>query len=231
MSQIKSFTISLPIDTIGFEQFTISKVENLSNKQFEALKVLASEYGQIEYEPEKPKILKRADGSVISGLEEGQEIVYINEQNYKVQEFIFTDVLPQSIYYKKRYKFSKDDIWQFRLSLGLIFLPEDTNLAEKKAKQHTKQREIQFEIDTLNAEEGWVPDWRDHNQDKYYLCVDYDEPDQYSCNCEQDYKDVIRIFKDSSQKRHNKYMSEKTAKTILAKYSQHELKQYLGIIL
>jgi hypothetical protein len=165
---------------------------------------------EVEITYEKPQILKRPDGSVISVPD--------------FEDYLFIDIV-----YGINYELSV--CLPERFAEGTVFLAEDRHLAEKKAKQLTKQREIRFEIDTLNAEEGWVSDWRDHNQDKYYLCVDYDEPDQYSCNCEQDYKDVIRIFKDSSQKRHNKYMSEKTAETIIAKYSQDELKQYLGIIL
>lgn len=201
MSQIKSFTISLPIDTIGFEQFTISKVENLSNKQFEALKVLANQCGEITYE--KPQILKRPDGSVISELEEGQEVVRIFYNNYGRDRCYRYAVSIEFEYSKKN---------EIDLKQGLIFLPEDTDLAEKKAKQLTKQFEIQFEIDRLNAEEG------ETNEHKKVFCYD-EETDK-----------VYLDWADARSKPKTE-VSKATAETILAKYSQQDLKFYLGIII
>jgi hypothetical protein len=101
---------------------------------------------QIEYRTEKPQILKRPDGSVISVPD--------------FEDYLFIDIV-----YGINYELSV--CLPERFAEGTVFLAEDRHLAEKKAKQHTKQREIQFEIDTLNAEEGWVPNWREPN--KYYL--------------------------------------------------------------
>jgi hypothetical protein len=207
MPQIKSVTINQT--KVSANNLSANVLEEIQNNS-DCLACSFVLNGDTIIAEFKPQILKRPDGSVISVPD--------------FEDYLFIDIV-----YGINYELSV--CLPERFAEGTVFLAEDRHLAEKKAKQLTKQREIRFEIDTLNAEEGWVSDWRDHNQDKYYLCVDYDEPDQYSCNCEQDYKDVIRIFKDSSQKRHNKYMSEKTAETIIAKYSQDELKQYLGIIL
>jgi hypothetical protein len=65
--KIKSITVKLPIDTISFNHLEISNIESLNQDQLYALKTLAKYDGNIEYE--KPTILKRPDGSVISGLE------------------------------------------------------------------------------------------------------------------------------------------------------------------
>jgi len=152
-----------------------------------------------------PKILKRADGSVISEPEEGTTVVLITEpehfeDKYRIQLLTF---------YKEH---------KLLLKYGYVFLKEDEHLAEKKAKMLTKQLEIQYEIDRLNAEEGWVADWSDLNQAKTYFL--YNLENQKIATY---WNNVWRSDKD--------YMSEKTANTILEKYSQDELKQYLGIII
>lgn len=79
----------------------------------------------------------------------------------------------------------------------------------------TKKLEIQFEIDKLNAEEGWVANWWTV-QNKYILESESDNI----------YTKVVTA-KNAGQTP----MSPNTAKTILAKYSQEELQQYLGKII
>jgi hypothetical protein len=153
---------------------------------------------QIEYESEKPKLLKRADGSLISGLEEGQEIIFINPVDHEIEEG----------------KYSKEA--KIILQQGLIFLPEDKNLADKKSAMHTKQLEIKNEIDRLNAEKDWVANWSIVSS-KYYL---------FDCPRERKI-----IWDGTTSNRGVQHMSKTTAETILAKYSQDELKQYLGIII
>lgn len=147
----------------------------------------------IEYES---KILKRPDGSVISEPEEGVEICFINE--YFV--IIFCNY--------KNYMHLKNGLKQ-----GLIFLPEDKHLAEKKAKMLNKRRDIKYEIDRLNAE-----DTEEKNQMFWFLIGS---------------KKVTYVYMNESERINNpnKLISKETAETILAKYSQDELKQYLGIII
>lgn len=149
----------------------------------------------IEYES---KILKRSDGSLISGLKNGQEVIrlFYSQNGYKSNADIF---------------YFDPDLTA--LKLGLIFLPEDKDLAEKKAKMFTKQLDIKYEIERLNAEQGWVADWNS-TQEKYIL-----ENRLKVCS-------KVVTYNNSGQTP----MSEKTAETILAKYTQDELKQYLGII-
>lgn len=157
----------------------------------------------IEYES---KILKRPDGSVISGLEEGEKVWilktgFLNEDG---DEEYFSSLesyrsLEHKIYLKK----------------GYIFEKKDTDLAEKKAQMLNKKLEIQFEIDRLNAEQGWVANWWTV-QDKYILESESD-----------DIHTKVVIAKNVGQTP----MSPTTAKTILAKYSQEELQQYLGKII
>jgi len=152
---------------------------------------------QIEYE--KPKLLKRPDGSLISEPERSTEIYRINPYNFKV-------------YYDKF--IPNDD----GTKLGYNFLKEDGQKAEKKAQMLSKQLEIKNEIDRLNAEEGWVANWKSQNQSKSYLSHDHTYPDG-----------LVNDRARHSIQQDNQYMSAKTASTILAKYSQDELKQYLGI--
>jgi hypothetical protein len=149
-----------------------------------------------EIEHEKPQILKRPDGSVISGLEEGQEILLIADlySNKKIDEVKFEEMFIQDLH------------------KGLIFLPEDPDLAEKKAKMLSKQLEIQYEIDRLNALDV---------KDKKHIIWRFAVPDLISC---LEFDEAI-----SRNTPDNKKMSFATAETILAKFSQDELKQYLEV--
>lgn len=156
------------------------------------------------FEIQKPQILKRSDGSVISGLEEVElekTFVYIDEF-LKVQTSFLYNILA----------------YRYKLKNGLIFLPEDTEIAEKKAQMLSKKLEIQFEIDRLNAEEEWTV--REDNHLKYIF--DY-----------IDYKNRVELssYLTLSVYAIRSAMSEKTAEAIVAKFDQGELKQYLGIII
>jgi hypothetical protein len=162
------------------------------------------DFFEIEYE--KPTLLKRPDGSLISEPEDGADIVRI--------AYIDNNIVVEKTTYKKEADLSS-------LKFGLVFLPEDTYLAEKKAKMLTKQLEIQYEIDILNAEEGWVADWGT-GQDKFHFKV-------ICRNIETGWEEVI--YTNESEEEGYTVMSKVTAQTILAKYSQDELKQYLGIII
>jgi hypothetical protein len=146
-----------------------------------------------------PKILKRADGSVISEPEEGTTVVLITEpehfeDKYRIQLLTF---------YKEH---------KLLLKYGYVFLKEDEHLAEKKAKMLTKQLEIQYEIDRLNAEEG-----ENFGQIFYF---------RLSKN-----KEIVEVESTNENALNVLLFSNRTAETILAKYSQEELKQYLGIII
>lgn len=156
-----------------------------------------SEYFDIEYE--KPALLKRPDGSLISKLE------------------LDDIVLEISVDYDKIEKNNFGSCYGFSILKGLVFLPEDEKLAEKKAKMLSKQLEIQYEIDRLNAEEGWIPNWNNSDQ-KWHFKYETDE----SCGVVY-YWNYSKVLPNA--------MSLKTAKAILAKYPQDELKQYLGIII
>jgi hypothetical protein len=145
---------------------------------------------EVEITYEKPQILKRPDGSVISVPD--------------FEDYLFIDIV-----YGINYELSV--CLPERFAEGTVFLAEDRHLAEKKAKQLTKQREIQYEIDTLNAES---------KQEKKYYLLDID----YSSN-KIEKRCIYHLVPQ------NWAISEKTAETIIAKYSQDELKQYLGIIL
>jgi hypothetical protein len=94
------------------------------------------EFFQIEYEPEKPTLLKRPDGSLISEFEELQKVIKIENCN-------------NEIHVRECSFFKGCDL--ISLKQGLIFLKEDIDLAEKKAKQLTKKRDIQYVIDRLEA--------------------------------------------------------------------------------
>lgn len=171
------------------------------------------EFFRIDMEPEKPKYLKRADGSLITEPEEGTEVIFIEDAICYENGFEIT----KEIKYERCYSFLTG------VKMGHCFLPEDKHLAEKKAKMLSKQLEIQYEIDRLNADEGW--DGEDNEtcrtKDNYSICF-----------CEngninwvfQNKKDILNIP-------NNKLMSNDTANYIITKYSQDELKQFLGIII
>lgn len=149
---------------------------------------------------EKPQILKRPDGSLIS--EPGNEyILSVRDGDVRGAYHIYNSVHDR-----------------VDLQRGYLFLESDKALAFLKAKMLTKRLEIQYEIDRLNAEEGWVAKWRDDGSsadDNWYLLFKNNEIQKSTeyCRCNL------------------QYMSQKTAETILAKYSQDELKQYLEIII
>jgi len=207
--KIKSFTINLPVDTISFNHITfnqikIRNIDKLDKDQLQALQALAIIDGNIEYE--KPTLLKRPDGSLITEPAENTNVIeiWLNGTTGIYQINKHTD--NKTVVVRWSNSHDKGLIMQ-----GLIFLPEDKDLAKKKAKRLTKQIEIQLEIDRLNAEE------KDKNLGRgYYLCVNTGRVDYYR---RQPY------ITDQ-----NNVMSQKTAEIILAKYTQDELKQYLGII-
>ena len=149
-----------------------------------------------------PKILKRADGSVISEPEEGTTVVLITEpehfeDKYRIQLLTF---------YKEH---------KLLLKYGYVFLKEDEHLAEKKANMLTKQLEIQFEIDRLNAENG-----ENIVEDREFA---------FKIN---EYTGEVKPYQFCDITIPEKWkMRYDTAKAILAKYSQDELKQYLEIII
>jgi len=149
------------------------------------------EFFEIEYE--KPTLLKRPDGSLISETREGLEILKVYHDGST---------------YKENFGNESSDI--FFLQEGLIFLLQDLHLAENKAKMLIKQLEIQYEIDKLNAEE------EDKSDQMYtFICI----------SNQIGVQGVIEPVNGQVK------FSQKTAQTILEKYSQEELKQYLGIII
>jgi hypothetical protein len=162
-----------------------------------------------EYEPEpEPKLLKRPDGSLITEPF-AQKIVYIQikrdgEVGYELKH-----------YWSKPDKVEYGNYLKSHLANGLVFLPKDEHLAEKKAQMLTKQLEIQNEIDRLNAEEGWVSA---EKETRYMVGYNYFNQEVESVTWNQ-----YRL--------QDNYMSKKTAKTIFENYTQDELKQYLGIII
>jgi hypothetical protein len=177
--------------------------ENLSSSDvaflFKVFKNVTTELE--EYEPKKPQILKRPDGSVICGLEEEDEIWYITNyypdgSYYPCHEYVFREI-------KHRLTLLKE---------GKIFLPEDKHLAEKKAKMLSKQLEIKNEIDRLNAEED--------NKEKQYYYLRLNKF-QTGVEIEKTFENALNV----------RVFSEKTAEKISTQYSQEELKQYLGIII
>jgi hypothetical protein len=204
MSKIKSIRITLPVEATYYDSLTTTIFEDNGDFRIEQSNLIIiadkSIVKDIEYEPEKPKILKRPDGSVISGLEKGDKIIFINPLDFEIE--------------KGEYTKEAEDI----LKRGLIFLLEDIESSEKKAKMLTKQLEIQYEIDRLNTEEGWVADWEDSRQAKFYLHFNY------SCS-------TVEIRNCYFYQSAGQHMSRKTAETILKKFTQEELRQYLGIII
>jgi len=208
---IKSITVKKVLPFCSNEEITSLKFNGLgdfSEYSREWFKIKAEnpeklleffpEYFQIEYE--KPELLKRADGSLISEPEDETEIVGIRLTDYTINPSFWNS-------------------WGIAgIKQGLIFLKEDTDRAEKKAKMLSILIKIQFEIDRLNAEEGWFTDWNNNKQQKYFIEINH-QTDTIKIN----YNIYFQIKK--------QYMSKSTADTILAKYSQDELKQYLGIII
>jgi hypothetical protein len=147
----------------------------------------------VEYEP---KILKRQDGSLISQPEYLQTVINIFLNGFDLDEISYNNVSHNWL-----------------LLRGLVFLPEDKELAEKKAKMLTKQLEIQHEIDRLNAEQKW-----DYKTDLHYFhSVPNTERVQICWSCDDDNS--------------VNFMSFETAKIIFEKYSAKEIKQYLGVII
>lgn len=160
---------------------------------------------EANYEPEpeeKPVLLKRPDGSLLEIDDNLDDYIFIGD-DYKIEDRLY-DCLNSSIIRM--------------VKQGRVFLKEDRHLAEKKAKMLTKQLEIQYEIDRLNAEQGWVADWQyTYYQKKHYL-------ELYTRT------GIKTVIIDADTRDGRTPMSEKTAETILAKYSQSDLKAYLGII-
>ena len=160
---------------------------------------------EIEYESE-PKILKRPDGSIISGFESNNkdiQITCININGFKIDEYSLSDL---------------QDCCEVAFKLGLIYLLEDKNLAGKKAKMLKKQLEITNEIERLNAEESWVADWSDSSQTKCnFRCSHYCKEINLD-SCWQQQSGVL-------------YSSKEILEKIQNKYSENELKQFLGIII
>lgn len=200
MSNIKS----IKLNTYIFD----SSIMQLPTKTFkdEVLKMINEypDYFEIEYEPEKPKLLKRADGSLISEPKKGEE-VWVIDKNFEVLV---------NFYESKRHL--------NLLQNGLVYLIEDDyhrcknrKLAEKKAKMLTKQLEITVEIDRLNAENG-----ENIVEDREFA---------FKIN---EYTGEVKPYQFCDITIPEKWkMRYDTAKAILAKYSQDELKQYLEIII
>ncbi len=107
----------------------------------------------------------------------------------------------------------KDDLLnRILIKQGKVFLRKDETLALKKALMLTKQNIIQFEINRLNAEEG-----KNFGQ---VFC--------FRLSKDKETVEVLATFENTLNVL---LFSNGTAETILAKYSQDELKQYLGIII
>ena len=185
MSKIKSITIKKDYKVMNYDIDTpLSELIEVMPQAFE-----------IEYE--KPQILKRPDGSLISEPENRTEIYCIRASN---NGYIVVPNIWQANCYEH-------DI----LYTGRLFLSQDIDLAEKKAAMLSKQLEIQYEIDRLNAEE------KDKSIQEFILFPHSDSG-------------KIRFGRNLLWSKDQK-MSQKTAQTILKKYSQYELKQYLGNII
>jgi hypothetical protein len=163
------------------------------------------EYFEIEYET--PKLLKRDDCSLISEPKEGEKIVGISLKDFSI-----------SANFWSRYN---DLSWSIAgIKQGLIFLEEDTDLAEKKAEQLTKQLEIQNEIDRLNALEG--AEVIKNFKLQYIRSANLEKAGENFVGV--GYKEVNLRYIDR-----NKLMSLETVLTILAKYDQEDLKAYLNL--
>lgn len=210
--KIKSITVIKEIYGATLNSVFYADRYNISEEELK-LAINNPAFFQIEYE--KPTILKRPDGSLISEPF-GYKIIHI-ELN-----------LDGTVGYQTKLYWSKPEQEEYsrwltaHLAKGLIFLPEDKDLAEKKAQMLSKQLEIQYEIDRLNAEEGWVADWTNPDQQKYYIRHEIHQRSQ---------GDNIGYGVDYYINSGVKYMSSNTHMAIQAKYTQDELKQYLGIII
>ena len=203
MSNIKSIKLNTYIFDSSSMQLPTQTFKD------EVLKMINEypDYFEIEYEPEKPKLLKRADGSLISEPKKGEE-VWVIDKNFEVLV---------NFYESKRHL--------NLLQNGLVYLIEDDyhrcknrKLAEKKAKMLTKQLEITVEIDRLNAEQQFIIDKNDYSKYQYYLNTDESGT-------------VTYFAYHPKTPKNTQLLSAETTKTILAKYSQDELKQYLKIII
>ena len=166
----------------------------------------------LKHYPAKPKLLKRPDGSLISEPEEGAEILEISTEGYLQKYTVIGEAKNYSgataDFIKVFYESKTHKIY---LKQGLIFLHKDILLAKKKAQMLTKQLEIQYEIDRLNAEEN-----DEVKQYWYFKSVE----DQKGVGIEKTFENALNV----------RVFSKKTAETILVKYTQDELKMYLGII-
>lgn len=173
--------VSIDIDSSGFAA--------ISHAGGTRVLVESQNIKNIEYE--KTTILKRPDGSLIW-----------NNQTIEEQTIVI-------IWQDYKYTTTCQGGTKHTCDLGNVFLyPQDKGLAEKKAAMLSKQLEIQYEIDRLNAEDSTLT---------HILVMSSDGKVSYAT------KPYI----------HSNYvaMSYNTADTILAEYSQDELKQYLGIII
>lgn len=182
------------------------KYSNNQSEFAELLKVASlswfEEYFEIEYELEPIlKLLKRLDGSLISEPEEGTPCCKITgvKNYYKYYDIYLDDFREES------------DCLD--LKMGMIFLEEDEQLAEKKASMLSKQLEIQYEIDRLNAEDPV-------NSKTWFL--------EYNHVFEEVVRKTFSFIPVVILKN---YMTDGVYKKIIEKYSQDELMQYLGIII
>ena len=185
---------------IEVDEYFVSSNHTWSNSNQQTL----NKSVEIEYESE-PKILKRPDGSLISEPKKGVEVILIQSREDYALEIAYSKEIKQfrNGYFLKR---------------GFMFLVEDEHLAEKKTNMLTKQLEITNEIERLNAEQGWVADWGNDDQEKCNFCYSnsYKRVDiSYYC---QGQSGVL-------------YSSEDILTEIKDKYSEDELKQFLGIII
>lgn len=160
------------------------------------------EFFEIEYELEKPKILKRPDGSLITEPDNLDQIVIIID---------YTHISIKS----EKWKNSKME--QILLKEGKVFDKQDWKLAEKKAEMLSKQFKITNEIERLNAESDWVADWNNFNQIKCSF--------RYNHSCKE-----IKYYSCWQRQSEVLYTSEEILDKIQNKYSEDELKLYLGVI-
>lgn len=205
MSKIKSIKIEkqyIPLTLLN--EIWLQKIEQ--KKPPESVTIYSDGVKvEVEYESE-PKILKRPDKSIISGFESNNkdiQLICININGFKICEYSLSDL---------------QDCCEMAFKLGLIYLLEDKHLAEKKARMLTKQLEITNEIERLNAEQGWVADLGNDDQEKCSFCYSnsYKRIDiSYYC---QGQSGVL-------------VSSEEILTEIKDEYSEDELKQFLGIII
>jgi hypothetical protein len=204
MSKIKLYKIGHEEQDIVVT-FTPEQWNNLSSDVRLVYKML--DVIHVEYEPE---LLKRQDGSLISEPEKGVKIIHIYQHRGDFKLNICNGELFISSY---------DNHHEQYLLNGFIFLPEDKELAEKKAKMLTKQLEIQYEIDRLNAENN-------NENMNLYLCLKDSAHHRYY---EEQWSEYSAICFHSESGIGTNKVSKKVLDIILKKYSQDELKQYLGL--